>query len=364
MSFKIGFIGAGGFAHTHVLALKTLSCYYKNIPPIELCSVATANSASGKKFADLYGVNQHPDVDSLLNDPVINTVFILSPTGLHYEHLNKALDQQHIQNIYIEKPLGGTSAQISQLLKKFNAKEVNLQLGFQFLYMPAILSAQRMMSEIGKIIHFHVRYLHSGYLDRSYRDKRHNRLVATPEGGAVADLGSHLFSLLVAFLGNHLVVEHAQCAGTFPDVDKYSDLYTQIFVRDKNSDAIGTVIASRISAGATDVLELEVRGTKGAIQISSLQPDILRVCQHPTSGVWQERFCGNDYAPYSTFPSTNVPSGWMRPLVHALFVFFNKPQRVFKPTLLHGIEVQQLINTTASLLKKNKRYFGKVAALF
>lgn len=353
MSFRIGFIGAGSFAHTHIFSLKTLSCYYKNVPSIELCGVATANIDTGKKFADSYGLKHYADADSLLNDPTINTVFILSPAGLHYEHLDKALDKQHIQNIYIEKPLGITTAKMPLLLQKFNEQKVNLQLGFQFLYMPAVLQALRIMPEIGKVIHFHTRYLHSGYLDQHYRDKRRNRLAITPEGGAIADLGAHLFSLLIAFLGNNLEVKCVQSSGSFPDVHNHSDLCSQILIRDNCSGAAGTVIASKISAGATDVLELEIRGTKGAIQISSLQPDILKTCNHPTGGIWQEKFCGNDYAPYSTFPSTDVPSGWLRPLVHALFVFFTNAPGAFKPTLMHGIEVQQLINTSANILKND-----------
>jgi Predicted dehydrogenases and related proteins len=322
MFFKIGFIGAGGIAHAHAFALKTLPCYYSNAPQIELSSVATSNLANGKKFAELYNFKKSTEAESLLNDSEINTLFILSSNETHYKYLIEALDKQHIQNIYIEKPLGANETQILQLLDKFNKRKINLQVGFQFLYMPTILKAHDIMSEIGELIHFQARYLHSGYLSQQYRNKRTNRLVTTPEGGAIADLGSHLFSLLIAFLGNNLEVKYAQSAGSFSDVDKFSDLYSQVFVRDNSSGAIGTVIASRISAGATDVLELEIRGTKGAIQISSLQPDILKICKQPTSGIWQEIFCGNNYAPHSVFPSTNVPSGWLRSLVHAVFVFY------------------------------------------
>ncbi|CAL7961171.1 conserved hypothetical protein [Gammaproteobacteria bacterium] len=354
MSFNVGFIGSGGIARSHVFAINALNYYYDNVPKIKLCNVAASNVDNAKIFAKKFGFEKFSDTQSLLDNQEIDTLFILSPNMLHYEHLNSALDKHNIQNIYIEKPLCANYDQLQNLLNKFNRRKVNLQLGFQFLYMPAVLNALNRVHEIGEIIHFQSCYLHSEYLDKKYRNKRANRLVAAPEGGAVADLGSHVFSLLVAFLGNDLEIRHAQCSGSFDDVDKNSDLCSQVFVEDKHSGAIGFVVASRISSGASDVLELEIRGTRGAIQVSSLKPDILRIYKNliSKSNIWQEVFCGNDYVPYSTFPSINVPSGWLRSLTHALFVFFTGAKCAIRPTLDHGVYVQRLINDVAEKLKR------------
>jgi hypothetical protein len=62
---------------------------------------------------------------------------------------------------------------------------------------------------MGKPIHFSARYLHSGYLEKDYRDSRRNRLMATPTGGALADLGPHVLSLLILLISAHRLLEFA-----------------------------------------------------------------------------------------------------------------------------------------------------------
>jgi len=352
MAYRIGFIGVGAIAKQHVFALKALPYYYENTPKIKLVAAASLNAASSQNFASLYGFEKSTNVASLLQDEEINTLFILSPNHVHYEHLMQALKCPHITNIYIEKPLGIPEAKFPLLDQKLqNRADLNIQVGFQFLFMPTVMKAYALKNELGKLIHFHARYLHSNYLAKSYRDKRQHRLLPAPMGGAMADLGSHALSLLTAFLGNDLNIEYATSSGLFPDVNANSDLFSQVFIRDLASNAIGTCVASRISSGAKDVLELEIRGTDGALELSTLYPDILRFCKGH-DGVWNEIFCGNDYQPCSSFPSCNVPSGWLRSLIHALYVFFTESKNKVTPTLQHGLAVEKLLNKTAALLIK------------
>ena len=47
---------------------------------------------------------------------------------------------------------------------------------------------------LGNPLHFEVKYYHSDYLKQDYRDKRASRLTPAPDGGAMADLGSHAVS--------------------------------------------------------------------------------------------------------------------------------------------------------------------------
>lgn len=340
-NFKIGFVGVGGMAHNHMYALNALSTYYSALPNIEVLAVTSATAAKRESFAKRYNIPLALTPEEIFTNKDINTLFIQSPNNLHYVQLIKALQCEHIEHIYIEKPLTVKNEDFASLSALAN-KNINLQIGFQFLQMPAIRWAYQHKALLGNLIHFNARYLHSSYLDKAYRDRRRNRLVAAPDGGAMVDLGAHALSLLVAFLGDQLALNAVHRSGEFPDVPADSDLYSAIFLRDLASYAVGTVSASRISYGASDVLELELRGEQGALLFSSLQPDNITVC---ANGALQQevRFCGNQY-PETVFPSRYCPSGWLRALVHALYLFFTQANDPLRPSLAHGLAVQRLLN--------------------
>lgn len=68
----------------------------------------------------------------------------------------------------------------------------------------------------GGIARSHAYSLNS--LKKDYRDKRASRLTPAPDGGAMADLGSHAISMLVAFLGNNLRITGAMQAGCLSEL--------------------------------------------------------------------------------------------------------------------------------------------------
>ncbi|MCJ7813201.1 hypothetical protein MUP95_07805, partial [bacterium] len=284
-----------------------------------------------------------------------DTVFILSPNDTHYNYLNNAIKMPNIQRIYIEKPLCVSQEEesaIKKLVRNMPLK-VTIQAGFQFLQMATVRRAMQIWKayDFGIPVHFNGRYLHSGYLKRSYREKKQSRLKSAPSGGAIADLGSHLFSLLIAFLGENLKVIDARKSGQFEDVVPESDLCTTVLLQDEKSGAVGHVTASRISAGAGDVLEFEIRCTKLALKISTQCPDILEVFMEDEQGGWKTINCGSDYQPASKFPSLSYHSGWLRSLIHAHYLFFNGGNGYsFVPDINHALEVQRLLRNTISHL--------------
>ena len=138
---------------------------------------------------------------------------------------------------------------------------------------------------LGKPVHFDLKYYHSDYLRKEYRDKRISRLTPAPDGGAMADLGSHAISFLIAFLGHRLRITGALQAGHFDDVPDESDLFSQISLLDDNSHAAGTLSSSRISSGTGDNLSFEFYAEKGAIRYSSVSPDFFEYFTEE-SGLW------------------------------------------------------------------------------
>ncbi len=354
-TITIGFIGAGGIARSHAYSLNSLKFYYNDAPGIEFTAVCSANPSSRETFAKRFGFMKACDLDEFITERNINTVFILGPNSVHYEHLKAVLTMKGIKRIYLEKPVcSGREEEIAIKKLAEEHSSVSVQVGFQYLYTAAVREALIFWKSVrmGNPVHFDLKYYHSDYLKKEYREKRVSRLTPAPDGGAMADLGSHAISLIVAFLGNKLKITGAMQAGHFDDVPEGSDLFSLINVMDEKTLAVGTISASRISAGTGDDLSMELYAEKGALRYSSAAPDYFEFYT-ADSGLWSKMITGSNYRPVTSFPSGHVPPGWLRAMVHAHYVFLTGgSSELFIPGIEHGLEVQRLVRETAEHLDR------------
>lgn len=352
---QIGFLGAGGIARSHVFALSVLKFYYPDAPQIILSDVHSARAQSREAFAKQYGFSRAVDFTTFIQNNSIDTVFILGPNHVHYGHLEAAVKMPSVKQIYLEKPVCSNIQEeelMLGLLEKYG-KEKRIQIGFQMTQVSAIQEALKLWNNgiFGKPVHFNFTLKHGDYLQKSYREKRLTRLTPAPDGGAMADLGSHAVSLAMAFLGEDLQIMHAVQAGSFADVPEGSDLFSEISVLEKNSKAVGTISGSRVSSGTGDLMAFEIFAEKGSVRYSSHVPDTFEYYLEET-GNWAKIFTGSNYLPATSFPSGHVPGGWLRSLIHAHYVFLTGyPQSNFVPDLKHGLAVQRIVRETADYMK-------------
>ena len=349
----IGFIGSGGIARSHAYSLNSLRYFYNDAPEFEISAVCSATNDSRASFAKQFGFARSWDLEEFIADDKINTVFILGPNKVHFEHLKAAIGMQGIKRIYLEKPVCSNldeAKAIEGLVDKH--PEIKIQVGFQFLFSATIRSMLNLWKsgKLGKAIHFDLKYYHSDYLLKDYRDRRQSRLTPAPDGGAMADLGSHSLSLLIALLGTNLKITGALQGGHFDDVNTDSDLFSLITIHDQASGAVGTLSASRISSGTGDYFSAELFTELGALRYSSQTPDYFEFFTE-ASGLWSRKMVGSDFKPLSGFPSVHVPPGWLRSMIHAHYVFLTgKDQNEFVPDIKHGLAVQRLVTQTAEHL--------------
>ncbi|HBC78498.1 MAG TPA: hypothetical protein DCZ51_07705, partial [Bacteroidales bacterium] len=272
----IGFIGAGGIARSHAFSLNSLKYYYNDAPEIELAAVCSATKESRESFASRFGFAKAYNLKEFIEDERIDTVFILGPNKVHFEHFRSVIGMKSVKRIYLEKPVcSGPEEERGLLQLSAQHPCVKTQVGFQYLYTAAVREALILWRSgiLGNPIHFDLKYYHSDYLKQSYRDKRVSRLTPAPDGGAMADLGSHIISILIAFMGEKIRITGALQAGEFDDVPEGSDLFSQISIYDEVSHAAGTLSSSRVSSGTGDNLSFEIYATAGALRYSSLTPD-------------------------------------------------------------------------------------------
>ena len=350
----VGFIGAGGIARSHAFSLNSLKYYYNDAPGIELRAVCSATKENRMLFAKSFDFNKSYDLEEFVADEEINTVFILGPNKVHYEHLKAAIGMTTVRRIYLEKPVCTNHDEekaIAGLIQRYPG--IKIQVGFQFLFTSAIreMLALWKSEKLGIPVHFDLKYYHSDYLRKEYRNRRQSRLTPAPDGGAMADLGSHAISLVIAFLGNKVSITSALQAGHFDDVADDSDLFSLISLYDEATKAVGSLSASRISAGTGDFFIFELYAEKGALRYSSASSDSFEYYTEE-SGVWNRQITGSNYKPASSFPSPHVPSGWLRSMIHAHYVFLTgNDSKAFIPDIEHGLAVQRLVTETAEHLK-------------
>jgi len=349
---KIGFIGAGGIAKAHAYAINSLKFYYDKLPELKLELVTSVSKDSRNLFVEKYGFKKAVSFDEfVLSD--IEAVFILGPNKVHFEHFKAALNMPSVKYIYLEKPVCSTQQEeieMNSLLA--NCSGVKIQVGFQYLQTTGVRSALELWhsGKLGKPVHFDLKYYHGDYLKAEYRDKRASRLTPAPDGGAMADLGSHGISLLLAFLGNNLNIYSALQGGSFEGVPAGSDLFSTIALFDTGTGAVGNMSASRISSGSGDLVQVEIYAEKGALRYSSLHPELFEYYLEG-SDQWVKQVVGSDYLPASGFPSVHVSPGWLRAMVHAHYLFFTGNDTSFIPDLEHGLAVQRIVRETSDHLK-------------
>jgi len=356
----VGFLGAGGIAQAHVYSIQALKFYYNQVPEIILESVASARKESRESFAKKFGFKTAQTVEELSVNEKIEAVYILGPNKVHFEHFKLALKMPNVKYIYLEKPVCSSQYEeetMKELLVNADPS-IKIQVGFQYLQTASVREALNFWKsgKLGLPIHFDLKYYHGDYLQTAYRKKRVTRLTPAPDGGAMADLGSHGISLLMAFMGEKLQITSALQGGSFEGVPAGSDLFSSLSLVEPETGAVGNMSASRISSGTGDLVYLEIYAEKGAIRYSSQNSEYFEYYLEGTNQ-WVKQMVGSNYKPVTSFPSGHVPPGWLRSMVHAHYRFFTGDDtRSFNTDLKHGLAVQRIVRETAdhlSTFRKN-----------
>jgi predicted dehydrogenase len=358
---KIGFLGAGAIARSHAFAINSIKYFYPEVPEVKFEAVCSARKESRDSFAAKFGFKRSLSPDEFKSDSEINTVLILGPNKVHFEHLKLALEMPAVSRVYLEKPICSSLKEEKQMRVLSENSGKQIQIGFQYLQTASVREAISFWKsgKLGKPIHFDLKYYHGDYLQQEYRAKRSTRLTPAPDGGSMADLGSHGVSLLMAFMGENLQITHAFQAGEFSDVPVDSDLFSSLTLFDPETKAAGNMSASRISSGTGDLVSLEIYAEKGMLRYSSHTADYFEYYLEET-GQWTRQMVGSNYAPVTSFPSGHVPPGWLRSMIHAHYIFMGgKDQKAFVPDLKHGLAVQRVVRETADQLKTYRNHIQK-----
>ena len=178
----IGFIGSGGVAERHALALQELR-------GAELRAVWSRTPASTADFARRHSARADDSLAALLADPGIDAVFVLTPAENHFDHASRAL--QAGKHVLQEKPVSRSVAEIRALSAIAEATGKICMPSHNYIYAP----------EVQRLRH----HLHQGRLGRLQSfwmlcNQRQTQAMGQP-GMVLNDMMIHLAYSSLFFCG-------------------------------------------------------------------------------------------------------------------------------------------------------------------
>lgn len=255
---RIGIVGAGWWAgFAHLPAFKDAGA--------EIVGIYSRTLAKAQPLAHGFGCKAYADYTDLL--AVCDAVALSTTDDTHAPLGLQAL--QAGKHLFVDKPLARTAAEGRTLLEAaWQQRRIGLT-AFTSRGDLAAETAQALVrsGEIGEVLYLRGSF-HGGYMgDPAGPTTWRAKAETGGAGGAVADLGAHLFDLVRMVTGLEFteVMAHAHIHLQRPDpVTNYDEgaLLARL------GGASGVFSLSRVHIGADQRLELEIQGTKGALKLS------------------------------------------------------------------------------------------------
>jgi predicted dehydrogenase/threonine dehydrogenase-like Zn-dependent dehydrogenase len=185
---NIGLIGAGSFGQNFLLPALKGNC--------NLVGVATARPNNSKNIADKNGFNYCTgNTGDLFADKNINTIFIATRHDSHAEYVLKSLRSG--KNIFVEKPLCLTLAELEEIKNEYLKSSVRLMVGFNRRFSPAIQKMKLLFDDkMPKAIHYRI---NAGIVPAEH-------WVHDPKtgGGRIIGEGCHFIDLCMFLAGSKI----------------------------------------------------------------------------------------------------------------------------------------------------------------
>ncbi|HEX2974990.1 MAG TPA: bi-domain-containing oxidoreductase, partial [Bacteroidales bacterium] len=144
-----GFIGAGSFAQSYLIpAAKSEGAW--------LAGVVTSRGLTSKNVAAKFGFGFcSTSPDDIFTDKTINTVFIATPHSSHAEMVVKALQAE--KNVFVEKPLAITMAQLNEVIEAKKKYRKPLMTGFNRRFAPVSIAIKDSFRNISEPLFVNIR---------------------------------------------------------------------------------------------------------------------------------------------------------------------------------------------------------------
>jgi len=176
---KIGFVGCGGIAGTHLRGLSTLS-------EVRLEAFADIIEEKARVFSNQYGGRVYKDWREMLDKERLDIVYICLPPFAHEDEVMVAAEKG--VNIFIEKPIALNMSLAREMVKSVEKHHVKSQVGYCLRFGAGIEKAKDLVQsgeagEVGLAVGWYWCHFLGGSW---WRDKEKS-------GGQIVEQSTHLY---------------------------------------------------------------------------------------------------------------------------------------------------------------------------
>ncbi len=271
---RIGVIGLGQ------IALKAHLPGYAKAAGCQLTAVHSLREAHAKEVATQYLIPHiYKDWQKMLESDVVDAVSICTPNFTHVPIALKALREG--KHVLVEKPMAMDRSGALQILRAAKKARRILMVHHNMRFDPAVRTAQKLLSQrmVGDILAFRGHLTHRG--PQAWSPKANWFFDPTKSGGgALMDLGPHVFDTLAYLLGEPLMMAGAVAfrgKGTVPGSGSKpvpTELHCSCLLRVKDG-AVGSATVGWADTGYHN--RYYFYGNKGTLSINLAKGDPITV---------------------------------------------------------------------------------------
>ena len=135
---KVGFVGAGGRAGSHMRVLN-------GIEDVEITAICDVVQETAEGVAREYGANAYTDHTEMLEKEELTALYVSVPTFAHYDAEMIAAEKG--THLFVEKPVAPTMAKALEILDATNRAGVLTCVGYQVRYLGYVQQARRFLKD-------------------------------------------------------------------------------------------------------------------------------------------------------------------------------------------------------------------------
>jgi len=179
----VGFIGAGDISILHAAAVA-------KCPGAKLVGLWNRNQERANERAKAFGCKNYASPESLVADPAIDVVFVLTNLETHLEYTALALGMG--KHVLVEKPVGMSVAEIERMKALADAKDLICMPGHNYVYESGMVRTRELVDggDLGTIVSAYVMY-----------NIHHPEDVASRYPGVVRQILTHHSYILLYLVG-------------------------------------------------------------------------------------------------------------------------------------------------------------------
>lgn len=294
---KTAILGTGFMGRVHAENVRRLGT-------VEIAAVAGSSDEKARAFGQSIGVGRTTgDYHTLLKDPEIQAVHVLTPNAMHYPMCKAALDAG--KHVLCEKPFTMTATEARELAGIAKRSGLANCIEHNLRYYPVVQQIRRMIEagDLGEILIVQGTYSQDWLL---YDTDWNWRLESKFNGPlrAMGDIGSHWMDMIQHLTGLPITAVCADLATfhknrrkpkgsieTFAGKTLQPDDYQSTPIDTDDFGAVllhlgdrarGAFTVSQMSAGRKNMFTFDIYGTRAGVSWNQERPDELWIGQRNT----------------------------------------------------------------------------------